>query len=273
MNKYITICILLIFNLNCNSQISVDSLISILNARYTKTGTRNHMQEKFTVFETEDKKDRYDLYLDSAGHLNEFIGLSIVHYSYDDQNRIILIEGFNSKGERSYWDFPDVQKFRYVNDTLIPAMSQISNQICDCDNPDNLYHVTIVQEINSGSNYNPVRYSVFSKDSLMKLSFSTNSVGEIWPSLMNVAYIFRVFDPVNKSLILQERYYNPKLKLVMGLHSIYTSETIAYTASESYAYSIRTFDKGSLKTASFYNKKGKLIKTQQYGDIRGPSAN
>ena len=273
MTKYVTIYILLLLGLNSKGQISIDSLLMRIKYEYYQTGTTDYLGSKFTKFETPDATNRYDIYLDSNNQLKEHIGLSIVHYTYDSQQRIILIEGFNSKGFRSFWDFPEIQKFRYVNDTVVAEMNRIRDEICDCVFPEILSNVKIVEEINSTRSFNVLRYTIYSKDSLMKLTFAKTSDGKFYSSSNKVSFVYREFDSITAHLIIHERHYDAKLKLVMGKHNLYTSETVAYSAEGSYAYSIRTFDKGLLKTAAFYDKKGKLIKTQQYGVIRGPSAN
>ena len=106
-----------------NTQISVDSLLFKINSNYSKSGKKDYLGEKFTKFETKNKEDRYDLFLDSTNQLNNHIGLSIVHYSYDKLKRIKLIEGFDSIGFRRYWDFPIIQK--YVEEIIRVEESEI----------------------------------------------------------------------------------------------------------------------------------------------------
>ena len=47
--------------------------------------------QNFQRFESKDKAEIYDLYIDSAGNLNEYIGLATVYKKYDQQKRITKI--------------------------------------------------------------------------------------------------------------------------------------------------------------------------------------
>lgn len=270
MTKKATIFILLILSFNGNTQISIDSLLLKISSHYSKTGIRKYLGETFTIFETENKKDRYDLFLDSNNKLQENIGLSVVHYSYDELNRIILIEGFNKSGKRSYWDFPEVQVFRYVSDTIVSDFNKIRNEICNCKNQDTLSDMVIIKEINSDTIYNKIRISIFSKDSTMKLTYSICSNGKICNRSENASYIFRQFDKKVRYLIVHERYYDRKLRLVNGRHQVFQSENVSYSARDKpYAYSIRELEKGEIKTIRFYNKTGKIVGVEEY-IISGP---
>jgi hypothetical protein len=215
--------------------------------------------ESFTKFESENKKDRYDIFFDSTNQINEYIGLSIVHYSFDELNRIKLIEGFNSKGMRSYWDFPEIQKFRYVSDSVVTEMNQIRNEICNCINPDTLSDVVIVKEINTDPIYNKIRISIISKNSTMKLIYSICPNGKICNRSENVSYIYRQFDTSIRFLIIHERFYDADLKLINGEHMAYESETFALDPNISYAYSQRELNNGRISSIKFFNKEGEMI--------------
>lgn len=262
--------------LNCNAQISVDSLLSDINSNFSKTGSKKYLQETFTIFESQNKKERYDLYLDSTNKLKEYIGLSIVHYNYDELNRIILIEGFNDKGIRNFWDFPSKQIFRYVSDTVVSEFNKIRNEICNCKSQDTLSDVVIIKEINSGTDsiYNKIRISIYSKDSTNKLSYAICSNGKICKKSENVRYIFRQFDKNEKSIIVQERYYDGRLRLLNGKHSVYKTENFSYSANISYAYSLREIRDREIRTIRLYDKRGKLVDTKEYimsGPVNIPS--
>ena len=257
--------------LSCNAQISVDSLLTNIYSSYTETGSKNYLSETFTIFESQDRKDRYDIFLDSTNQIDENIGLSIVHYSYDKLNRIQLIEGFNKEGYRSYWDFPEKQIFRYVIDTLVPEINKIKNEICNCQNPEILSDVIVIKEINTDTVYNKIRISIISKDSTEKLSYSICSNGKLCNKAENTFYIYRKFHKKNKSKIIHERFYDAGLKLVDGKHGVNTSEFTSYfPPGTSYAYSIREIKNGEVKTINFYDKNGSLVETKHYGISIGP---
>ena len=260
----------MLFAFYANTQISVDSLLSKINSDYSIAGTNEYLGESFIKFELADKGDRYDLYLDSINQLNNHIGLSIVHYSFDELNRIKLIEGFDSTGVRSYWDFPVIQRFRYVADTVISEFNKIKNELCNCQGLDTLSLLVEITEINRNPIYNKTRLKVISRDSTMKLTYAFCSKGNLCKRRENVSFIFRVFDNENRSIIAHERYYDADLNLVDGLHNVSETETLSYYPSEEYAYSVRNLKKGELDTIRFYNKKGKLVDTKQYGFSSGP---
>lgn len=271
MTRITSIFTILFLTLNCQAQIAIDSLLSSINSKYAKIGTKEYLSESFTIFESDNKKDRYDIFLDSTNQINEYIGLSIVHYTYDDLNRIKLIEGFNSKGIRSYWDFPEIQIFHYVSDTIVVEMNRIKNEICNCIHPDSLSDVLMIKEINTDTIYNKIRYTISSKDSTTKLSYSICSTGEICQRGGNVNYIYREFDGKNRSKIIHERYYDMKLNLVNGNYNVYTSESVSYFPPvKEYAYSLRELKNGEIRTIKFYNKKGKLVEIRNYGISEGP---
>lgn len=273
MTKRITIFTILFLTLNCNAQISIDSLLSSLNSNYSRTGSKEYLLETFTKFESDNKKDRYDVFLDSTDKLQEYIGLSIVHYSYDKLNRIILIEGFNRLGFRSYWDFPVITKFTYVSDTIVSELNKIRNEICNCKSLDSLSNVVVEKEISfrEDSIYNKTRYKIFSQDSTIKLTYSICSNGKICKRGNNVFYIYREFDKKNKTIIIHERYYDDKLKLINGKHDVYKSENVSFSPpTKTYAYSIRQMEEGEIKVIRFYNKKGKLLEIKYFGGFEGP---
>ena len=271
MTKRIAIIATLLWAIDLNAQISVDSLLSITNTSFSKTGTREYLSETFTIFKSENKKERYDIFLDSTNQLSEYIGLSIVHYSFDELNRIILIEGFSSKGVRSYWDFPVIQIFRYVSDTVVVQMNNIKNEICKCQSLDTLSDVVITKEKTIERIYDKVRISVSSKDSMMKLAYAICSNGKVCQRGENAYYVYHEFGGKRKKKITQERYYDNELRLVNGKHDVHTTENSAYSVSTiPYAYSIRELEEGEIETINFYNKKGKLVGKRENLPWRGP---
>jgi hypothetical protein len=251
----------------CKGQISVDSLLTAIKVSCTETGSQKYLLQSFTRFESADRRDYYDLFLDSTGRLQEYIGLSIVHVSFDEKNRKSLIEGFNGNGMRSYWDFPVVQKFRYINDTLVPEMNRIRKEMNGSQDSEILSNVTIIREFNTDAVYDRTRFKVYSQDSTLKLSFVFCPDGEICNRKPEqAAYVFREYDKNDKRIIIQERYYNSKLELVDGNHPVFTSETVAVSSSSKpYAYSIRELKDGKLNTIHYYNQKGELVETSQHG--------
>lgn len=255
---------------SAQSQISVDSLLQEIDVKYTKTAERDYLMEKFSIYESADKLDRYDLFLDSSNQLQENIGLSVVHYAYDVQNRLVLIEGFNSKGERSYWDFPVVQRFTHTHDTVVSVFNQLKNDYCNCQHEERLSSVMKTQEIYRNTTYSKTRFHMYSNDSTMRLTYSICSNGKVCNRGKNVAYVFRVFDKHYPSRIIHERYYDDQLQLIDGEHSVYETEWLSFNSPVSYAYSERELIDGNLSLVRFYNAKKELIHSKKYNHHGGP---
>lgn len=256
-----------------NAQIAMDSLMSELNMNFSVEGTKSYLMENFTCFESKNGKDRFDVCLDSLDQLQEYIGLSVVHYSFDDANRLTLIEGFNRSGQRSYWDFPAVTTFTYINDTLVTDMNRLIREACKCELTSVLSNVMIEKEfyLSSDSVYNRTRYFVTSQDSLFKLRFTKNLNHRICRQDDNSYYILRQFDSAKSRNIVQERYYDEKLKLVNGAHEVYINESFSQSApNQPYAYSLRHLSNGKISAFEFYDKKGRLVEKREEINFGGP---
>ena len=253
----------------CWGQIDVDELLIRLHRDYEITGKRDYLKEKFTVFESTDRLDKYHVFLDSIGLVREYIHLSIVHYVYDEKQRIVLIEGFSSQGERYYWDFPPITKYRYVNDTIIPYFTHVRKQLYPQSIMDTLYHVTIEEEINieTQSNYNLTRYTAYTKDSTCVFRFSVCSSGRICKNSNGVYFNYRELDSIDKRTILHERFYDTLFHLVESNHNhnIYDKSNWSTCISLNYAYTSRTItndDCGTYETW-FFNAKGEQVMYQK----------
>jgi hypothetical protein len=253
----------------CWGQINVDELLIELHRNYEITGKRDYLQEEFTVFVSKNRMDEYHVFLDSNGIVNEYIGLSIVHYSFDEISRPTLIEGFNSKGERYYWDFPPITKYRYVSDTIMPYFTNIRQHLYPQSILDTLYNLTIEEEINieKQSNFNLKRYTVYTKDSACILRFSVCSKGSICRRSNGEYFNYRELNPSDKKTILHERFYDTLFQLVEAPHeySIYDSRCLYYHVGISYAYSKRKLreDDEALYEMRFFNAQGEEVWFQQ----------
>jgi hypothetical protein len=245
----------------CQSQIKVDSVLDNVLNKYHKTGAKKYLMVEFSKFESENSSERYDIYLDSTNNLLEYIGLSIIHYSYDSLKRIKIIEGFNQNGELSYWDFPPLQKFSYTHDTLVPKLNKIRNEVCACINPDSLGMIIRIYEYYNDTTYNKIRINLISSDSLIRLKYSYNINRKLSKNSKNVAYTYREYDKKTGYLILHERYYDKHLELVNGVHMAYKSDNYAQHCSVPYAYSIREIKDNEIVTIKFYNKNHLLVDT------------
>ena len=253
--------VFLILTSNTFAQISVDSLLTNLNASYNKIGTRKYLQENFIQFQSTDKREMYDVYFDSTNQLSEFIGLSIVHYSYDTKNRVTLIEGFNSKGERRYWDFPVKTIFTYFEDTTIVQLDSILSRLNFGTN--NRFNVVLEEEFNINEKYNMDRYKVYTKDTLIQIKFA------IWKRNKTIShdrdyisYTLKQFDSVYRNEIIAERFFDSTLNLI-NAKMIY---------DKPYAYVEIHLKDGKKNLINYFNKNGELVFFEDKSIYDGPVA-
>ncbi len=255
------VVVFLFFTSNVIAQISVDSLLTNLNTSYNKIGTRKYLQEKFIQFESANKREIYDVYFDSTNQLSEYIGLSIVHYSYDTKNRVTLIEGFNSKGERNYWDFPDKTVFTYYLDTTLVQLDSTLSQLNISTN--NRFNVVREEEFNNTEKFNMDRYKVYTNDSLIKIDFAiwkrNNTISH---NREYISYTLKQFDSIYKNEIIAVRYFDSTLNLI-------DAKTIW---EKPYAYKEISLKDGKENLINYYNKNGELVYVEDKSKYDGPVA-
>lgn len=250
----------------CWGQIDVDELLIKLHRDYEITGKRDYLREKFTVFISKNKLDEYHVFLDSNGKVNEYIGLSIAHYAFDDMGRPTLIEGFNSKGERYYWDFPPITIFRYYEDTTILYLTKIRQKLTDEPLFDSTYNVFVetVKYTDEYSKNDKTHYVVYTQDSICILRFSVCSNGSICKSKNGVYFNYRELDPIDRKTILHERFYDTLFQLVEAPHlaSISDENLSGYEYLPFYAYSQRILhqvNECGLYEMWFFNVQGEQV--------------
>jgi hypothetical protein len=244
----------------------VDELLIELHRDYEITGKRNYLLENFIVFESTDRLEAYHVFLDSNGIVNEYIGLSIVHYSFDEISRPALIEGFNSKGERYYWDFPPITMFRYFEDTVILYLTKIRQMLSHEPLLDTTYNVFVKTEkyTDEFSKYDKTNYLIYTKDSTCILRFSVCSNGAICKSKNGVYFNYRELDSIDKSTISHERFYDTLFQLVEAPHlaSVRDENLSGYEYLPFYAYSLRILhdvDDCGLYEMWFFNAQGEQV--------------
>lgn len=110
LNSFITkrkslLLYLIVFASSSMAQLNLDSLKKQIESsnEWQRTTKTDYLIEDFQQFESVDKKQIYDLCIDSTGHLSESIGLAAVLYQFDDQQRIAKRIGYNLKGEYYLW--------------------------------------------------------------------------------------------------------------------------------------------------------------------------
>ena len=250
------------------SQINVDSLRNKLDANYTIVGYRSYLMEKFTSYVSHDSLDKYDLFLDSTKTLRNHIDLAIVHRSYDSQNRIVLIEGYDSLGNRSYWDFPAKTIFQYIEDTSIIQLNKIFKQIGEDVRLAEKCSVLIDYEIENNPKYSKIRYHIYSKDSTFLFTYSICSSGNVCRRANNVYYeLYKLAD--NKRSYSANYFFGDDLKLIDGSHQLLYNKTWgAGTQNFDYAYAILTLDANYGKTQiDYFNKRKKLVHTSDFESV------
>lgn len=271
MNK-LTLVLITLLAFSGTSQVSVDSLMTALNENYHKSGTSNYLQADFTVFKSDDSLDRYDVNLDSNNLLNEYIGLSIVHRAFDSQKRPTITEGFNKSGELSYWDFPPLQKFSYSDDTLVPLINKVNNEICQCDTSN--VHGTIrrIVEYDENRVMTSARVTEMTKDGSVKLRYGYRSKTKTLLNYNDLVYSYREYDDSTTYLIVHERFYDLDFKLLENKYPVRSGDNVSTGSYVPYAYSIREVVNGKFTILRFYDANNNLVHKDDKTRWNGPRA-
>ncbi len=235
------------------AQINLDSLRHQLETsnNWTKTKTVDYLMQNFQRFESKDNAEIYDLYIDSAGNLNEYIGLATVYKKYDQQKRITKIIGYNLKGNYSFWDFSPIQLTEYHNDTTIidDYNSQYlltGRKISVKDSKDR-----IIEEQHYDKSlklYSRVVYDYFDLQNIL-LQKNYDGNGILKPNKKGVAIKLQIFD--NKKHIIEERFYDSQMNLIDANHDFEDDTPCKYSILK------RKITK-KLERTFYYNSKNEL---------------
>lgn len=260
MKKNLLFLVLLSISSGLNGQLSIDSLLTVLEQDFQKNGTRKYLMEEFTIFESKDRKDRYDVFLDSNNVIQDYIDLAIVHYSFDDFNRVTLIEGYNKIGKRSYWDFAPLQKIHYTDDTSINIVNFQLSQYFGCFVKTFKGEYKITEEYYEDPKYNLQRHLFRTNDHIASFTFSVCSSGDICDKGNGVGFIYREYDTLERTVIRKEYYYDSKQERLDAKHPYYINDNVSQNYfGKPYSRSERVIKDGKIEKIFFYNRRGKLV--------------
>lgn len=253
----------------CFSQvrtIRIDSLVNYVNEHFSREANKKYLMEEFAVYESPDKSEAVHIFLDSLNKPSEYIGLCVVYYMYDSLNRLHSIEGWNSKGEPSYWDFSPLTMFYYEdysNSTLIKKLQEI---IPEFNSPPNSFVMVVENEVfsDSLSKYNKTFYKLSSEDKQWNLKYYTRPEKGIHTASENVLFVLKKRDTAN---VLESEYYiGLDTTLVDGKHShdTYNSSLgLLYIDDEyNFQYSVAKKFKGKMSAGiNYFDKNNNLVFT------------
>lgn len=222
----------IIFILTSNfvfSQIKLDSLMNELSnpKKYKLTAPVKYMTEDFQRFESTDKKELYDVYLDSTGKLSNYIELSVVYRTLDLQGRQLKTIGYNRDGTYYLWDFPPIKEMIYKKDTTIETNYNYkymfsSRKTTITDKKDRI--IEIIYQDKESNNYDRTinKYN----DSLNELTITRyDNNNKLIKDKNGVVFIYQKLDSINKKEIVEQRFLDINNKLVDAKHEFNYTQT------------------------------------------------
>ena len=202
------------------AQINLDSLRqNIENSNlWTKTKTVDYFMRSFQRFERVDHLESFDLFIDSAAHLNEHIRLTAVYMQFDNLNRRTKRIGYNMKGNYFLWDYSPIEIIEHHDDTTLIA--SYSHQFILTEKIAKITDIKgrIIEELWYDKNlklYHKVTYNY--KDHQNELLITTfDGKNQIKYDEFGVGIKLQKFDSINR--LVEERYYDSYMKLVEAEH-------------------------------------------------------
>ncbi|MBL1279423.1 MAG: hypothetical protein COA33_004090 [Fluviicola sp.] len=248
-------------------QVNIDSLENHINTNFTKVQDQKHLMESFSVFESKDKSEAVHIYMGSLNNPSEYIGLCVIYYKFDSLHRVTSIEGWNSKGEPSYWDFAPLSTFQYVdysNSNLIKKLQQI---IPDFNSSFATFTIIIEQEIHNDSNsmYNQTNYRISSSGNKWKLRYYSNPTKGIRTVCDSTWFVLKHMDSTNH--IDSEYFIGLDTLLIDGNHtcsSFYSEFALSFNDEElppKYCIA-KKYTEGMKREIKYFDKKNKLVYTK-----------
>lgn len=251
-----TSTLFLLLCLTAKAQIDLDSLRqSIENSTtWTKTKTIDYLMQPFQRFETVDKLEKIDLFIDSTGQLNEFIGLTAVYQQFDNQNRITKRIGYNLKGNYYLWDYSPIQTTEYLNDTTIITHYDYQYILTRKETNIKDDKGRTIEELRHDKDlklYSRKTYNYIDQQKeLLVTTFDGD--GQIKNDEFGVGIIWQKFDSINR--LIEKRYYDSQMNLVDGEHDWPSSSNIFECK---YSILIREY-KNNEELTKYYNSKKEL---------------
>lgn len=254
--KFPSIVLLILLCKMSFSQMNMDSLMNhISNSKICKVvGPVKYMTRNFQRFESVDKLQLYDVCLDSTGKLSNYIDLSIVHKTFDEQGRLLKIIGYGPEGTYSFWDFSPITEFIYRNDTTIETEYNykykfLSKKTSITDDKKRIIEIF----------YEDAKSAYFDRtlntynDSLNTLTIASYDERNILKKDKNgVAFIYQKFDS-NRKNIIEQQFLDARHKLIDGKHKFDHMQTDCI-----FSRIYREYEEGAW-TSHYYNAAGKEV--------------
>ena len=239
------------------AQFNIDSMKSYMetSSLWHKTEKIKYLTEFFQRYERYDSSEKVDLYLDSLGKINEYIGLTAIYKQYDNAHRIKKRIGYNLDGSYGFWDYSPIVIYDYNNDTTITIyynykfdLSDVNIKIIDTKK-------RLLEDINYNHDftyYEDTKY-IYNDIEHSRLIKVYNLNGKLTNDKYGVAIKYQQIDSTDSEFIIEERFYNKRMKLVNANHSNLTNHGF----SCDYAILKRAIKNGE-KWTSYYDEKNRL---------------
>lgn len=223
--------------------------------------------ESFSVFESLDKSEAVHIYFDSLNNPSEYIGLCAIYYKFDSLHRVTSIEGWNSKGEPSYWDSAPLSTFQYVDYSNSNFIKKLQQTVPDFNSSFATFTMIIEREIHNDSNnmHNQTNYRINSSDNKWQMRYYSKPTKGIRTVCDNAWFVLRHMDSANH--IDSEYFIGLDTTLTDGNHtcSSFYSEFALSSNDEKLPpkYCIaRKFTEGMKCEIKYFDKRNKLVYTK-----------
>jgi len=255
--KYL-ICTFFIFISNyIICQVNVDSikLYLLQSDNYYKVETTN-ITQGFKRYSNKNDLESFDICIDSLNNLNEYINVSVIHKVFDSNGRLLKRIGYDRKGGYALYDFSPILIKSYQRDTIIEEYynskeEQTSKKTTILDSLKREIEVIWYKEGNMFESRTKYEYSDANNRLYIKY-ISEN--GNLNPNSYGVSILLKQFDSKNSENVIEEWFYDSKMKLVDADHN----NLIPENNSLKYAH-IKTVVEEGITYKYFYNSNGDLI--------------
>jgi len=191
------------------------------SSNWTKTKTVDYLMESFQRFETLDQKESLDLYIDSSGYLNEYIGLAGVYKQFDNQNRITKRIGYDLKGDYYLWDYSPIEATEYHNDSTILTRYNfqfiLSERVIIIKDSKDRIVETLYYDKNLKLYSRIASEYADLQNELLIITYDGD--GKLKSNANGVAIRLEILDSIDREFIVEERFYDANMNLIDADHS------------------------------------------------------
>lgn len=283
-NNYIFNLLVLFFVNTCFSQvreIDIDSLVNYVNTNFKKQQDVQYLMKFFSAYENSDGSEAVHIYFDSINTPSEYIGLCAVYYKFDSLQRITSIEGWSSKGEPTYWDYPPLTRFYYIDYSEFLLIKKLQKTVPDFIFSDSTtFTMTVSEEIypDSYKNFNRINYRIVSSDGRWSMEYYAK------PEL-GIQYVcdsaWFVLQHRNSDKIVDVEYFiGMDTMLIDGNHACnYPYSVLAINSKPSPRNSIihysiaKKYKEGNKRGVRYYNRRNELAPITPRSKSIAPTSN